>query len=82
MVRIVVTYRRPTDKVAFDRDYFGVQVPLAQRLPGLRRYMISKAHPGAARTDDAYLIATLDFESLAAAQSARDRLGVSSVRIE
>lgn len=67
MVRMVVTYRGPQDQVAFDRDYFGVHVPLAQKLPGLQRYVVSKAHLNATRADDdAYLIATLDFDSQAA----------------
>jgi uncharacterized protein (TIGR02118 family) len=67
--RMVVTYGRPKDKVAFDRHYFGVHVPMAQKLPGLRRYMVSKASD-AARADDAYLVATLDFDSLEATRAA------------
>jgi uncharacterized protein (TIGR02118 family) len=67
---MVVTYRRPRDNVAFDRDYFEVCVPMATKLPGLRRYVVSKAHPDATRAGDAYLTATLDFDSLAAIEEA------------
>jgi uncharacterized protein (TIGR02118 family) len=66
--RMVVTYRRPRDEVAFDRDYFAVQAPRVKQLPGLRRYVVSRA--SAAGADDAYLIATLDFDSVAAIQAA------------
>jgi uncharacterized protein (TIGR02118 family) len=67
---MVVTYRRPQDKWAFDREYFGVHVPMAKRLPGLKRYVVSRANPAAASADEAYLIATLDFDSPAAIQAA------------
>jgi uncharacterized protein (TIGR02118 family) len=66
---MVVTYRRPQDRFAFDRDYFGVHMPMARKLPGLTHYMVSRAHPSTS-ADEAYLIATLDFESPAAIQAA------------
>jgi uncharacterized protein (TIGR02118 family) len=68
-MRMVVTYRRPQDRFAFDRDYFGVHVPMAKRLPGLKRYVVSKANPSTS-ADEPYLIATLDFDSPAAIQAA------------
>jgi uncharacterized protein (TIGR02118 family) len=68
---MVVTYRQPQDEVAFDRDYFGIHAPMTKRLPGLRRYVVSKAHPAGPRVEDEYLIATLDFDSLEAINAAR-----------
>ena len=38
--QIVMMYRTPKDAAAFDLHYFDVHVPLAQLLPGLRKYEI------------------------------------------
>ena len=42
MGRMVVIYNTPRDPAAFDAHYFAVHVPLAKKLPGLRRYEVSK----------------------------------------
>jgi len=69
---MVVIYRTPKDPAAFDAHYFDVHVPLAMRLPGIRRYEVSKgpvvALAGAAA--DTYLIGTLHFDDLAAIRAA------------
>ena len=41
MARMIVIYPTPTDIEAFDRHYFDVHVPLAWKLPGLRKYEIN-----------------------------------------
>jgi uncharacterized protein (TIGR02118 family) len=71
MAKMQVIYRQPTDTAAFDRHYFNVHVPLAKRLPGLRRYEVSKGpitllSPGSTP----YFVATLHFDSLAAIREA------------
>jgi uncharacterized protein (TIGR02118 family) len=71
MGRMVVIYNTPRDPAAFDAHYFNVHIPLAKRLPGLRRYEISKrpiATPAGDR--EPYLIAILFFDDLAAIRSA------------
>ena len=66
MAQLVVTYRTPTDPVAFDAHYRDVHIPLARRIPGLRRFELSK---GPVMTPDGpsdiHSIATLYFDSLA-----------------
>ena len=42
MARMVVIYKTPRDIAAFDKDYYEVHVPLAKKLPGLRRYEVSQ----------------------------------------
>ena len=42
MVRFMVLYDQPEDAEAFDRHYRVVHIPLAKKLPGLRRYTISR----------------------------------------
>ena len=67
MADIVVLYKTPTDPAAFDKYYVDTHIPLAKKLPGLRKYVISKgpiATPGGPSA--VYLIATLSFDSMAA----------------
>ena len=42
MARMVVIYKRPDDVEAFQRHYFEKHVPLAKRLPGIRKYEVSQ----------------------------------------
>jgi uncharacterized protein (TIGR02118 family) len=71
MAKMVVIYQRPEDVEAFERHYFEKHIPLAKRLPGMRKYevsygpIISPASPS-----DAWLIGTLHFDSLEAIQEA------------
>ena len=68
---MVVIYRTPKDPTAFDKHYVDIHLPLAHRLPGLRRYEVSK-RPIATPAGDAepYLIAILHFDSLEALRHA------------
>ena len=71
MAEVVVIYKTPKDPAAFDRYYAETHIPLAKKLPGLRRYQISQgvvATP--AGPSGAHLIATLSFDSMAALQAA------------
>lgn len=64
VVRFLVLYRRPTDREAFERHYFDVHVPLAKRLPGLRRYVVSR-NPSLIRGEEGFfLVAELDWDDM------------------
>ena len=71
MARMVVIYRTPQNVETFDRHYFEIHVPLAKKIPGLRRYEISSG-PIATPigTSDVHLIGILHFDSLAAIEKA------------
>ena len=66
MADLVVLYKTPTDPAAFDKYYVETHIPLAKKLPGLRKYTVSKG-PIATPAGPAglHLIATLTFDSLA-----------------
>jgi uncharacterized protein (TIGR02118 family) len=66
MVRFLVVYPEPSDPAEFDRHYFQVHVPLARRLPGLRRYTVSKAPARIRGPEPYYLVAELDWDDMAA----------------
>jgi uncharacterized protein (TIGR02118 family) len=71
MARMVVIYRTPKDIEAFDRHYFDIHVPLAKKLPGLRKYEISRGPVTVlAGSPDVYLIGTVHFDNLDAMKQA------------
>ena len=71
MARMVVIYRPPLDVRAFESHYFEVHAPLAKKLPGLRKYEVSKgAIVSLNAAQDAYLIATLHFDDLSSIRAA------------
>lgn len=70
MVRFLVAYDTPPDPAASDRHYREVQIPLAKKLLGLRRYTISR-DATAVRGGEAYfLVAELDWDDMEALQVA------------
>jgi uncharacterized protein (TIGR02118 family) len=69
MVRFLVLYNMPEDPAEFDRHYREVHIPLAEKLPGLRRYTISR-DMALVRGEAFYMIAELDFDDRAALQAA------------
>jgi uncharacterized protein (TIGR02118 family) len=71
MARLVVVYKTPKDASAFDRYYFSTHVPLAKKIPGLRRYEVSNGPVAApAGMSDVHLVAILQFDDVAAIQAA------------
>ena len=71
MTSLVVLYKTPKDPAAFDRHYFEKHVPIAKKIPGLRKYTVSQGPVATPAGPSAfYLIATLTFDSLAAIQAA------------
>jgi uncharacterized protein (TIGR02118 family) len=68
MAQMVVIYPTPKNIEAFDRHYFETHVPLAKRIPGLRKYEVSNgpiAIPTGG-TSHVHRIGILYFDSLAA----------------
>ena len=71
MARMVVIYPTPKNIEVFDRHYFDIQVPLAKKIPGLRKYEVS-CGPIATPVGGApvHRIGTLHFDDLAAIEKA------------
>lgn len=71
MARMVVIYPTPKNIEAFDRHYFEIHVPLAKKIPGLRKYEVSDG-PIATPTGASHVhrIGTLYFDDLAAIEKA------------
>lgn len=70
MVRFLVLYNTPEDTAAFDRHYREVHIPLAKKLPGLRRYTIGHQATSIRGGGPYYLIAELEWDNMTALQKA------------
>ena len=71
MASLVVMYGAPADAAAFDKYYAETHIPLAKTIPGLRKYEVSRGAIGTpAGPAKTHLIATLQFDDLAAIQNA------------
>ena len=71
MARMVVIYKNPADVKAFEKHYFETHIPLAKKIPGLRKYEIShEPITVVAGPSDVYLIGTLHFDDLDAIKKA------------
>ncbi len=67
MAKLYAIYQQPTDPAKFDAYYFNTHVPLAKTIPGLRSYEVSKGDVvGMGGKHAVYLVATLEFDSMAA----------------
>jgi uncharacterized protein (TIGR02118 family) len=64
MHKLTVQYSDPADPVAFEKHYREVHVPLVGKIPGLRRFTISKPH--GLGVPAPFLIAELWFDDSAA----------------
>lgn len=42
MATLAVMYKTPKDAAAFDKHYSEKHIPLAKKIPGLRKYEVSK----------------------------------------
>ena len=71
MARLLVMYRTPKDTAAFDKHYQQTHVPLAKKIPGLRKFELNQGAIGTpAGPSPFHLIATLHFDDMAALQKA------------
>lgn len=70
MVRFLVLYPQPDDPEAFDRHYRDVHIPLAQKLPALRRYTVSRKPAPVRGGQPFYLVAELDWDDMGSMQAA------------
>jgi len=71
MASLIVMYKIPTDVEAFNAYYLEKHIPIAKKIPGLRKYEISQGPVVTPNGPSSYhLVATLRFDDLAAIQAA------------
>jgi uncharacterized protein (TIGR02118 family) len=70
MAKVLVLYNPPADPAAFDKYYFETHMPLARKLPGLRKVTLSREPVLPIMGTAPHLVAELEFDSLEAIQAA------------
>lgn len=69
MALLAVMYKTPHDVGAFDKHYFEKHVPLAKKIPGVKKYEVSRgAVATPAGPSNYHLIALLHYDDVAAIQ--------------
>jgi uncharacterized protein (TIGR02118 family) len=70
MIKLTVLYGTPTDPAAFDTYYHATHLPLAEKIPGLRRTELARVTGTPDGSASPYhLMAELYFDDLAALQA-------------
>ena len=71
MAKMIVLYKTPRDAAAFEKHYFETHIPLAKKLPGLRKYEVSQgAIASPAGASFCHFAAILHFDDLASIRAA------------
>ena len=68
--RIIAVYRKPEDPEAFDAHYNDVHIPLAQKMPGLRKVEVLRAGKALIGDDDNYIVTVMHFDDADAVKAA------------
>jgi uncharacterized protein (TIGR02118 family) len=68
--RFTVLWEKPRDEAAFERHYRDVHIPLAIKLPGLRRYSVSRNVQRVRGGEPCYIVGELDFDDMASLRRA------------
>ncbi len=68
--KLILLFRQPADPAEFERRWSEEFVPLAERLPGLQRVVVSHTHGGPAGPVEFYLIHELHFAGMSALTAA------------
>ena len=70
MAKVVVTYGIPSDIQNFDRHYKEIHIPLALKLPGLKKFETSEGPVVTpAGPSPVHLVAILHFEDMASLEA-------------
>jgi uncharacterized protein (TIGR02118 family) len=70
MVRLLVLYNKPSDIEKFEQHYREVHIPLVKKLPGLRRYTLSRHMTPVRGAEPFYLVAEMDWDEMDLLQQA------------
>ncbi len=70
MASIIVLFGKPKDPEAFDEQYWKEHVPLAKKMPGLKKYTIHKVVAAPRGEPGYYQVVELEFESMDALKKA------------
>jgi len=70
MVKLIALYKKPANIEQFEDHYFNIHVPLANKMPGLRRTEVSRITGSPKGPSEYHLIAELYFDDMDALKAA------------
>lgn len=70
MVKLIALYKKPENTAEFDQQYFETHLPLASKMPGLRKAEVSKILGTPQGDSEHYLIAEMYFDDMDALKAA------------
>ena len=71
MAQLLVMYKTPKDTTVFDKHYSEKHIPLAKKIPGIRKYEVSRGPVATPAGPSGYhLVAILQYDDMAAIQKA------------
>lgn len=70
MVKLIALYKKPENTSEFDKLYFEEHLPLANKMPGLKKAEVSKILGTPQGESEYYLIAELYFDDMDALKAA------------
>jgi len=70
MIKLIALYKKPENTAEFDQRYFEGHLPLANKMPGLRKAEVARVLGGPAGEAEYYLQAELYFDDMDALKAA------------
>ncbi len=64
MASIIVLFGKPQDPQEFDELYWKEHVPMARKMPGLKKFNVHKVTPPPGREPPYYQVVEMEFESM------------------
>ena len=68
--KIIVLFGMPQDPQLFDELYWKEHVPIAKKMPGLKKYTVHKVAPPPGKAPPYYQIVEMEFENMDALKKA------------
>jgi uncharacterized protein (TIGR02118 family) len=66
MAKLIALYKKPANTQEFDERYFNGHIPLANKIPGLKKCEVAKITGSPAGESEYYMITELYFDSMEA----------------
>src|SRR5215470_19810554 len=70
MASIIVLFGKPQNPQEFEELYWKEHVPMAKKMPGLKKYTVHKVAPPPGREPPYYQIVEMEFENMDALKKA------------
>lgn len=70
MVKVLATYKKPHDPAAFEKKYNDEHLPLALKMPGIRKLEIITVKESPMGEPQLYMIVEMTFDTMDAAKAA------------